>query len=69
VSARDVLNCPCNHSTNTMAKNGVLQLKKLLITFCDLAGSSQGVRYVRVDPLILILFLLYCNNNYCYCAN
>ncbi len=28
-----------------MAQKGIWQLKKLLVTYCDLSGSSAGARY------------------------
>lgn len=43
-----------------MAKNGVLQLKKLIISFCDISGSSQGVRYCfqDADPISMTINII-----------
>ena len=29
-----------------MAQKGIWQLKKLLVIYCDLSGSSAGARYI-----------------------
>src|SRR5689334_20099329 len=49
-----------------MALNGVRQLKKLTIAYCEHSGSSQGLRYsLEFSPILHTIFLFILQSELC----